>query len=377
MQGSLIPSAPATPAIQTVLNRYQPAISQALRDAVTDVSELADNINTPILTAYYGQMQYHLGWVDEAFHAVNNHPGKLLRPTLLLLAYEIAIAGKGAPPTPGFLRRALPAAVAVELIHNFTLLHDDIEDADTERRHRPTVWKIWGIPQAINTGDGMIFVARLALWKLLEAGVSSEVILRLSQLLDRTILTITEGQYLDLRFEDVSAVSIDYYTDMIGRKTAALMSCATEMGALLGSDDSALIAALSRFGWLLGLAFQVRDDLLGVWSSSSVSGKSAAGDIYRRKKSLPILHSLSVAHEDDRRTLQSIYQQHIPLTFMQVETVLSILARTDTERYCLQFLLQLCSKAKDVLKSTLCHPDARQSCIDMEAFIDFIAEKRW
>src|SRR5690349_12425542 len=134
--------------IQSTLLRHQKDIDRALRHAVLDVGEYGDvamATETP-LDPFYGQMQYHLGWVDTHFAPVANNPGKLLRPTLLLLAYEAAGAWKQTPTTPddtSYLRRALPAAAAVELTHNFTLMHDDIEDMDTERRHRPTLWHVW------------------------------------------------------------------------------------------------------------------------------------------------------------------------------------------------------------------------------------------
>ncbi len=143
-----------SPDIQSALLRHQAEIQATLRRVVTQVSS-----SDTYLSPFYGQMQYHMGWVDADFSPTTSNPGKLLRPTLLLLAYEAAGAWGLATDTADnadYLRRALPAAAAIELIHNFTLIHDDIEDMDVERHHRPTLWKLWGIPQAINTGDGML-----------------------------------------------------------------------------------------------------------------------------------------------------------------------------------------------------------------------------
>ena len=375
LQTSFSTSVPMTSDVQPVFLRYLPNISQALRKAVTEASAATHSINGTAFATYYGQMQYHLGWVNEALVPGGSNPGKLLRPTLLLLAYEMATAHEHAADVC-YLQRALPAAAAVELIHNFTLIHDDIEDADIERRHRPTVWKVWGVPQAINAGDGMIFVARLALWNVLEEGVKNEVAVRLSQVLDRTVLTVTEGQYLDMSFENVLRISVDSYIDMIGRKTAALMSCAAEMGALLGCNNPNVIGGLRDFGWALGLAFQVRDDLLGVWGSKEVSGKTVAGDIYRRKKSLPVLHALSAANKDDLHFLQDLYQQPSVITSVQVEAVLAIFARTGTKAYCQQFLLQQCQQARRALDSILLdhNPHAEHVYADMAALVNFVAE---
>src|SRR5947209_8109134 len=187
--------------IQYTLQRHQAQIQQALEQAVTEVSSTVIASGAVDLQSYYGQMQYHLGWVDADFSPAVSNPGKLLRPTLLLLAYEAAGAWGLMTSDTNYLRRALPAAAAVELTHNFTLIHDDIVDGDTERRHRPTLWKIWGVPQAINTGDGLFALARLALWGVLDEGVEGMIAARLGAVLDQACITIAEGQYLDMSFE--------------------------------------------------------------------------------------------------------------------------------------------------------------------------------
>src|SRR5258708_7988199 len=163
--------------IQSTLLRHQSIIDISLRRAISEVIETAAQSGTSSIQPFYGQMQYHLGWVDRNLSPTSSNPGKPLRPTLLLLAYEAAGAWGLADNVtlnteiiPPYLRRALPAAAAVELTHNFTLIHDDIEDHDTERRHRSTLWNIWGIPQAINTGDGMFALSRLTLWGVLNEG---------------------------------------------------------------------------------------------------------------------------------------------------------------------------------------------------------------
>src|SRR6266567_3001954 len=182
--------------IQTTLSRYQQEIHSALRSAIDARVASYDADDAP----FYGQMQYHLGWVDTNLTPATSNPGKLLRPTLVLLAYEAAGAwglADNAGAASHYLERALPAAAAVELTHNFTLIHDDIEDGDTERRHRPTLWSIWGIPQAINTGDGLFALARLTLWDILEKGVDGHIAARLGRILDHACLVLAEGQYLD------------------------------------------------------------------------------------------------------------------------------------------------------------------------------------
>lgn len=363
--------------IQSTLQRHQRAISNALYSAVGGV---LTQIGTTDLEAYYGQMQYHLGWTDENLLPTKSNPGKLLRPTLLLLAYEVAGAwgqttNEGVVNTD-YLQRALPAAAALELTHNFTLIHDDIEDGDIERRHRPTMWKLWGIPQAINTGDGMFTLARLTLWNVLDKGVESAIAVRLGEVLDRACLILAEGQYLDISFEKRQDISVAMYVDMIGRKTAALMGCATEMGALLGTRDRETIDRLRRFGQAMGIAFQVRDDLLGVWATTVELGKTPAGDIYRRKKSLPILHALEQANVHDQHVLRTIYQQELPITPEQVASVLEIFERTQTKAYCQEFLTQQCSVAYEALMSVPrnANPLSVRALEDMEALVHFVEE---
>ncbi|MDQ2907001.1 MAG: polyprenyl synthetase family protein [Chloroflexota bacterium] len=363
-----------SPTIQTTLLRHQAEIQAALRLALEQASTAEH------LREYYGQIQYHLGWVDADFRPTSSNPGKLLRPTLLLLAYEAAgawnLAGTASAQNSEYLQRALPAAAAIELTHNFTLIHDDIEDGDAERRHRATLWKIWGIPQAINTGDGLFAFSRLVLWGVLAAGVEGAIAVRLGAALDRACLTISEGQYLDIGFETRQDISVSMYVDMISRKTAALMACAAEMGALLGTHEQDTIRRLRTFGEAMGIAFQVRDDLLGVWASTAELGKTPAGDVYRRKKSLPVLHALEHAQPDDQRYLRALYQQEAPISEQQVEAVLAIFARTQTKAYCRTFLAEHCRRAHEALAAVPRHANAvaERALNDMETLVHFVEE---
>lgn len=363
-----------TSTLQCTLSRYHRQIDTSLR---TVIAQATEHSSTRALDAFYGQIQYQLGWVDASFAPTRSNTGKLLRPTLVLLAFEVAGAwGQFATDTSdtSYLERALPAAMAVELIHNFTLIHDDIEDGDAERRHRPTLWKIWGVPQAINTGDGLFCLARSTLWGVLEKGVEGSIAARLAEKLDQATLTLAEGQHLDMSFENRQDISVAMYIDMIRRKTAALMSCAAEMGALLGTRNTETIECLRRFGEAVGIAFQVRDDLLGVWATTAELGKTPAGDIYRRKKSLPILHAMENANVRDQQTLRAIYQHTDPITPQQVEEILAIMKRTETRAYCRSFLAQYCELAHRTLASIprQDHPLSVRALHDLEALVDFI-----
>lgn len=236
------------------------------------------------VAAHYGMMHYHLGWMDETLRPAYFPAGKRLRPLLCLLA----CAEVGGDPT-----QALPAAAAIELLHNFSLIHDDIEDGDEARRHRPTVWRVWGVPQAVNVGDGMFALAYAALQRSARLGVAPELVLRALNIFTETCLALTEGQHLDMNFEKRTDVTVNEYLRMIRGKTAALVGASLAIGALIGGATVGQLDALQHFGRSVGLAFQIQDDLLGIWGDPEVTGKPAGNDLLRRKKSLPILHALN------------------------------------------------------------------------------------
>ena len=247
-------------------------LSVLLADTEAEIMRVVAD-RDPSTAGVYEMIRYHLGLDGE-----DGPRGKRMRPLLGLLAYS-SIAGDH--------RAALPGAAAVELGHNFSLVHDDIEDGDTERRHRPTLWALHGVPQAINTGDLVFSLSRIALHRLTDLGFSDSKVLRLMRLYDETCVRLCEGQYLDIATSAPGAtMSVELYFDMIGRKTAALISASIEAGALLATDDEAVIAHYRRFGWELGLAFQVNDDLLGIWGIEAATGKEPT-DLARRKKTLP------------------------------------------------------------------------------------------
>lgn len=271
------------------LSNYLTAIEAEMKASMAVSSEEA-------LAPYYGMMFYHLGWADESFSPREQKSGKRVRPLLCLLSCEAC---------GGDWHRALPAAATVELIHNFSLIHDDIEDGSLERRHRPTVWSIWGQAQAINAGDGLFAISRLTLQRLQERGVPPEQIVLAFRVVDETCLALTEGQYLDLTFEAQDAVSVEMYMQMIGNKTASLIGCATQLGSLLGTADRETVEHYRIFGHQLGLAFQVIDDILGIWGEEKTTGKGVGEDIVNKKKSLPVVYAL----QKGDRELREIYSQ--------------------------------------------------------------------
>ncbi|MGI9254312.1 MAG: polyprenyl synthetase family protein, partial [Thermomicrobiales bacterium] len=230
-----------------------------------------------------GMARYHLGDVDAALQPVpagSINRGKRMRPAVALLC---AGAAGGDPMA------AAPVGAAIELLHNFTLIHDDVQDESPTRRHRDTVWNIWGIGQAINAGDALFAAAHLPLYRIADNPGNAALTLQLLEAFDRMTIAIVDGQTLDLGFEGRSDVTPADYLTMIGGKTAAIVRYAAWAGALLGGADTARAEAFADFGLALGLGFQIQDDALGIWGAEADTGKAPADDIRRRKQSLPIL----------------------------------------------------------------------------------------
>lgn len=248
-----------------------------------EMRELLHNDEAAV-ALHYGMLRYHLGWADERLNPEHYPAGKRLRPMLCLIACS-EVGGEAS--------QALAAAAAIELLHNFSLIHDDIEDGDETRRHRATLWKIWGVPQAINAGDAMFTLAFAAMQRLARRGVSAQATLDALAQFTQTCLELTEGQHLDMGFEQRTDVTVAEYLRMIQGKTAALVGASVAIGAIIGGATTAQIEVLQRFGRASGLAFQIQDDILGIWGDPKVTGKAAGNDLLRRKKSLPILYTLA------------------------------------------------------------------------------------
>lgn len=309
------PEARTPSEFETIAAHYLPAVEAEMR-AVVRVPEGP-------LHPFYGMMAYHLGWLDAEFQPTDARRGKGIRPLLCLLACEA---------TGGDWERALPAAAAIELTHNFTLIHDDIEDGDVERRGRPTVWRLWGVPQAINTGDGLFVLARRALQRLVERDVEPHTVVQILAWYDEACQALCEGQYLDLAFEACTDVTTDEYLQMIRGKTAALLAVALRIGARLGTSDMRLVEMYTRFGEHLGLAFQLVDDILGLWGDQAVTGKPAGNDLRRKKKTLPVVYGLEHEAGESQQPLHALYRQK-GLSDADVTAALRLLEAYGARRY--------------------------------------------
>lgn len=314
--------------LNTLMQTMVTAVEQEMRSILLVEEESSD--------LFYGMMHYHLGWTDENLQATQTGSGKRVRPVLCLLVASSA---------GGDWRQAVPGGAAIELIHNFSLIHDDIQDASLTRRGRPTLWQLWGANQAINSGDAMFSLAHIAMSRLTDCGVPAETVVQALRRLDETCVDLTIGQHLDMSFESRLDVSVEQYLAMIQGKTAALLAFSAELGARVAAQPEEVVQHYAFFGRDLGLAFQVRDDILGIWGDESLIGKSSASDIATRKKSLPVLFGLEQSQE-----LRELYASEASGDGF-VEEVASLLDGVDAKRVAEEYEEQYASSALQHLRA--------------------------
>lgn len=306
------------------------------RDSVR--SELEQIINrTP--RSLRSILRYHMGWENGRALPHRGKPGKFIRSVLHILSCQ-AVGGDTA--------RVLPSAAAVELIHNLSLVHDDIQDGSHERRGRPSLWKLWGQPQAINIGDFMFALASLALLRLRDHGVPSEEVIHAFRLLTEACKELCEGQYLDIEFENRIDITVADYLSMIRKKTAALMAASASTGAYLG-ERREKVRYFHEFGEALGMAYQIRDDILGVWGTEDSTGKSMEDDLRQRKKTLPVVYALRESR--DKAKLERLYtQRHVGGG--DVHLVVEILSQSGSRDHAQDLVQRYCRRALEQLDAS-------------------------
>lgn len=247
---------------------------------------------------------YHLGFWDERGEP-DRPRGKGVRGVLALASAQAA----GAPVEVG-----LPAAAAVELVHNFSLLHDDLMDGDRTRRHRPTVWAVFGSGQAILAGDALLGLADEVLAEAEAPSANRSWAIRCLAASTRRLIA---GQLADLAFESRRDVTLNECLQMAADKTAALLSCAASIGAVLADAPADLALRLAQFGEHLGVAYQLIDDVLGIWGSPETTGKPVLSDLRAKKKSLPVVAALTSPTAAGER-LAALYLTDAQLTEAQL-----------------------------------------------------------
>lgn len=337
------------------LQQVLPAIEQEMQQVVRLAGRAAADGNpetgNPPIGEYTDELRhmlaYHLGWEGEG--AGSEARGKRVRPLLVLLAASAA---------GGDWQAALPAAAAVELVHNFSLIHDDIEDKSVLRRGRPTVWSRWGIAQAINAGDTLFTLAHLAMLRLAPA-IPPATVLYASQILHDTCLRLTQGQYLDIAYENRPDITLDDYWPMISGKTATLLATCPELGARIAGAASPTCQAYQAYGYALGLAFQAQDDLLGIWGEVEKTGKSAESDLVSGKKTLPVLFGLARQGGFARRWAQG------PITAEEAPEIAKLLASEGAKDYTLEETSHWTKKALQALEQAQPQGEAGEALFEL------------
>ncbi|MEO0565463.1 MAG: polyprenyl synthetase family protein, partial [Chloroflexota bacterium] len=284
-----------------------------------EMQRIAASVAMP--SAFETMMHYPFGWVDAEGQPYQERTGKRIRPILLLSCVKAA---------DGKWQDALPAAAAVEILHNFSLVHDDIQDNSDIRHGRDTVWRIWGVPMAINAGDALFVMSYRAVEMLRAQGLPDTTVLDVFETYNATVFELTRGQYLDMHFETQENVTVESYVSMVGGKTAALLAGCAKIGALIAGSSMKTADLYSDFGLNMGIAFQIRDDILGIWGDASETGKSAATDIQYRKKSVPILYGL-----DRSERLREIYAAE-QIDDRDVSEAITILESVGAKDYALE-----------------------------------------
>jgi geranylgeranyl diphosphate synthase type I len=311
---------------------YESLFGQILADIEAEM-RAARQEQAAIAPMLWEIVDYVFGWDQplEQAKLSTKVSGKKIRPLFMALVAK-AICGD--------YHHVLPAGAALEFLHNFTLIHDDVMDKSLERRHRPAVWTRWGSTQAINAGDALYALANLVCVRLLNTATPPDKVVRVVQTISQACLWTAEGQILDIDFESREDVSSANYITMISNKTGTLIEAAAAIGALLSTDDASIIQAYARFGRHLGIAFQVRDDYLGVWGDEARTGKSVTSDIREKKRSYPILIGFERTSDANRAVLRRLRAQET-LSDRDVQTVLTILdeagAATQTEQVAEQY----------------------------------------
>ena len=337
------------PELPMVLSRYQDILEPALRNTISDRSSFV-----------YDMLRYCMGWSDVTGKPSDSEKGKGIRPSLCLFTCD-ALGGD--------VQKAIPAAVSLELIHNFSLIHDEIQDFDEIRHHRPTLWTVWGVPKALVAGNVMRVLAEKSMSRL--GSADPKLISHSSSIVSEACLQMIEGQYMDISFEGGIRINVDQYMEMISRKTGALLRSSVHLGAVLGSGSDEVGNLFRRIGAALGFMFQIRDDILGTWGESKSTGKPVGADIRRRKNTLPIIHARGAKSGLYEKEIFDLYSSE-SLDDNETAQVLDILDDTKAMDYCQglveNYALQVGSDIKAVGFS-------EESDTEFKELIDFLVTR--
>ncbi len=291
--------------------------------------------------------------------------GKRLRPLMVVLASRIA---------GGTEEIAIPAAAAIEVLHTFTLIHDDIIDRDDLRRGVPTVHKVWGVDTAIVAGDLLYAYAYRCLLRAVEIGVSQERVLKAVEYLTEGAIRVAEGQMLDMAFPKMENVTVDMYINMVEKKTAALFMASVAMGATLAGADQGLVSKLREAMRLAGIAFQIRDDILGLVGDEKVLGKPVLSDLREGKRTILIIYALQKLSEEDRKKLLAILGNR-DVTIDELRKAAEIIKSVGAVEYADMLAEEYAEKARRIVASIESRDDeAKRLLVDL---VEYLVKRRY
>ncbi|HEX6972072.1 MAG TPA: polyprenyl synthetase family protein [Limnochordia bacterium] len=328
---------PAPPKLSRASDRIEPLPLAMRLDAFADYIRAIDREIQASIEArtgaerLYWMMEYHLGWRDQQLRRARAPAGKRSRSLICLLS----CGAVGGP-----MASLVPVAAAVELVHQFSLIFDDIQDGSPLRRNRPAVWSLWGVPQAINVAAGMQALVNTAVLRAARYGVPERRMVAVLHRMTETIMTLCEGQFRDLECETQrDLLTPAEYLEICAAKTASLIQTAAYLGALWGTHDVAKLRAFEEFGYGLGMAYQLFNDIEGVWGGPEKSGK-LPDDLTNRKQTLPTLMAFEQAESDSAiRALRDKYCSAEPLSSADIALLHELLAAVDARTRCVEQLV--------------------------------------
>ena len=281
----------------------------------------------------YNLLRYQLGWADQQGQLEAQPQGG---------SFQALLAPAVCDALSGNFESALPLTAAIELLHKFSLVHGDVQAGRVDAGSRPSIWWVWGPAQAINAGDGFHALARVAVMRMLEIGFSADVVLQATEMLDRSCLSMCEGQYADLGFQDRLLVTIGEYDDMIAQKAGALTGCSAAGGALSAGVDGRAVAQFRDAGIKLGMAWQITQDLADFWGTRG-DGLTAS-NVLNKKKSLPLIYTMEHCSVSARREIGAAYSKRV-LDPSDIARIVDIMDEVGARDYCQERATTLASEA--------------------------------
>jgi len=329
--------------VREIFSEYTDCIDRALQNVFSAQTDLP----------MYKHLGYFMGFYDEELNPITTYGGKRFRSGLSLMLADWY----------GQKESGVSVALSIEFFHNFTLIHDDIVDEDILRRGRPTFWKLFGTDHAINSGDAQLILALQIVSESTE--LSAEQKISVHTFLMQQYLKVVEGQYLDFTLTSAvlgdAGVTKDAYLTMVAKKTADLIAAATMVSGIVSDKSEKECETLFAYGYNLGIAYQLCDDVVSIWGTEEQTGKRAHGDILEKKKTMPILHLFEKGNDDTKQSLLHLYNTDRQMSETDIQTVVALLEENDVYTYMSTEIGKRAIAAKDAVEKLSLAPDKKDT----------------